>query len=74
MSDCIVVKDNNGTQIADGNSVVLIKDSKSCRIYQTIKRGTLMKNIRLTRNIGDTHYNTKSVKSLVLRTEFPKKP
>ena len=40
---------------------------------ETIKRGTLVKNIRLTGNPGEIECNTKQVKGLVLKTEFLKK-
>ncbi|MCA0274777.1 MAG: alkylphosphonate utilization protein [Proteobacteria bacterium] len=73
MSDDIVVKDSNGTQLADGDSVTLIKDLKVKGTSETIKRGTLVKNIRLNGNAGEVECNTKQVKGLVLRTEFLKK-
>lgn len=73
MSDNIVVKDSNGTQLADGDSVTLIKDLKVKGTSETIKRGTLVKNIRLNGNAGEVECNTKQVKGLVLRTEFLKK-
>ena len=40
---------------------------------ETIKRGTLVKNIRLTDDPGLIECNTKQVKGLVLKTEFLKK-
>ena len=40
---------------------------------ETIKRGTLVKNVRLTGNAGEIECNTKQVKGLVLKTEFLKK-
>lgn len=73
MSDDIVVKDSNGTQLADGDSVTLIKDLKVKGTSETIKRGTLVKNIRLNGNAGEVECNTKQVKGLVLKTEFLKK-
>lgn len=72
MSD-ITVKDSNGTQLNEGDSVTLIKDLKVKGTSETIKRGTLVKNIRLNGNPGEIECNTRQVKGLVLRTEFVKK-
>ncbi len=69
----IIVKDSNGTRLADGDSVTLIKDLKVKGTSETLKRGTLVKNIRLTDDPAEVGCNTKQVKGLVLRTEFLKK-
>ena len=68
-----VVKDSNGTTLSDGDSVTLIKDLKVKGTSETLKRGTLVKNIRLTDNLDEIECNTKQVKGLVLKTEFLKK-
>ena len=73
MTDEIVVKDSNGHQLKDGDSVTLIKDLKVKGTSETIKRGTLVKNIRLTGRPGEVECNTKQVKGLVLKTECLKK-
>ncbi|MEP9371906.1 alkylphosphonate utilization protein [Mesorhizobium sp. KR1-2] len=73
MPDDIIVKDSNGTRLNDGDSVTLIKDLKVKGTSETIKRGTLVKNIHLTDNPAEVECNTKQVKGLVLRTEFLKK-
>ncbi|PRD41009.1 PhnA protein [Phyllobacterium phragmitis] len=73
MTDDIIVKDSNGAQLNDGDPVTLIKDLKVKGTSQTLKRGTLVKNIRLTGNPGEIECNTKEVKGLVLKTEFLKK-
>ncbi|WP_157176510.1 alkylphosphonate utilization protein [Sphingomonas prati] len=64
--------DTNGTALADGDSVVLIKDLKVKGAGQTLKRGTVVKNIRLT---GPDEFDcrTDGIKGLVLRCEFVKK-
>ena len=41
-------RDSNGTILNDGDSVTLIKDLKVKGTSVTLKRGTLVKNIRLT--------------------------
>jgi protein PhnA len=68
-----IVKDSNGTPLADGDSVTLIKDLKVKGTSETLKRGTLVKNVRLTGKPGEIEANTKQVKGLVLKTEFVKK-
>ena len=70
MSD--IVKDSNGTVLADGDSVTLIKDLKVKGTSVTLKRGTLIKNIRLTGDPAEIECNAEKVKGLVLRTEFLK--
>ncbi len=75
MSDeeTLVVKDSNGTQLADGDSVTVIKDLKVKGTSVTLKRGTLCRNIRLTDDEDLIECNVDKVKGLVLRTEFVKK-
>ncbi|MGH7006349.1 MAG: PhnA domain-containing protein [Alphaproteobacteria bacterium] len=67
------IRDSNGTSLQDGDSVTLIKDLKVKVTSETIKRGTLVKTIRLNGRAGEIECNTKQVKGLVLRTEFVKK-
>ncbi|CAN7360411.1 alkylphosphonate utilization protein [Mesorhizobium sp. LjNodule214] len=67
------VKDSNGTPLSDGDSVTLIKDLKVKGTSVTLKRGTLIKNIRLTGNEDEVECRAEKVKDLVLRTEFLKK-
>ncbi len=71
--DDLDVKDCNGTKLADGDAVTLIKDLKVKGANTTLKRGTLIKNIRLTYNEQEIECNAEKVKGLVLRTEFLKK-
>ncbi len=71
--DILVVKDSNGTPLADGDAVTLIKDLKVKGTSVTLKRGTLVKNIRLTDDEDLVECNVEKVKGLVLRTEFLKK-
>ena len=72
MSD-VVVKDSNGNRLADGDSVTVIKDLKVKGTSVTIKRGTMIRNIRLTDDPDLIECNAEKVKGLVLRTEFLKK-
>ena len=47
----MTVKDSNGTELKDGDQVQLIKDLKVKGSSVTLKRGTVMKGIRLTANL-----------------------
>lgn len=67
------VKDSNGAILKDGDSVTLIKDLKVKGSSVTLKRGTRIKNIRLTNDPAEIECNADKVKGLVLRTEFLKK-
>ena len=70
MSD---VKDMNGNILSDGDQVTVIKDLKVKGTSVTLKRGTLIRNIRLTGDTETIECNADKVKGLVLRTEFLKK-
>ena len=66
-------RDCNGATLADGDSVQVTKDLKVKGTSVTLKRGTLIKNIRLTDDDGLIECNAEKVKGLVLKTEFLKK-
>jgi len=66
--------DSNGTELNNGDSVTLIKDLKVKGAGQTLKRGTLVKNIRVNPdNVEEIDCSTKRIKGLVLKTCFVKK-
>lgn len=70
----LIVKDANSARLADGDNVTLIKDLKvKGSGGVTLKRGTLIKNIRLTYDEDEIECNHEKVRGLVLRTEFIKK-
>ncbi|MGB7536519.1 MAG: alkylphosphonate utilization protein [Azonexus sp.] len=73
MSDDFIVKDSNGNILGNGDSVTLIKDLKVKGTSVTLKRGTLVKNIRLTDDAEEIECNADKVKGLVLKTCFLKK-
>ena len=66
------VKDSNGNVLADGDSVTLIKDLKVRGSSTTLKRGTVVKKIRLTDDQDEVDCRING-SSIVLRTEFLKK-
>jgi alkylphosphonate utilization operon protein PhnA len=67
------VKDSNGAILADGDNVTLIKDLKVKGTSTTLKRGTMVRGIRLTDNPDEVECRVEKIKGLVLRTEFLKK-
>lgn len=67
------VRDSNGSALVDGDSVTVIKDLKVKGTSVTLKRGTLIKNIRLTDDEEEIECNADKVKGLVLKTCFLKK-
>lgn len=71
--DDIIVKDANGTRLASGDNVTVIKDLKVKGSSVTLKRGTLIKNIRLTDDSEHVEANADKCKGLVLKACFLKK-
>lgn len=67
------VRDASGNVLADGDSVVLIKDLKVKGAGQTLKQGTVIRSIRLTDNPDEIDCRHDAIKGLVLRTEFVRK-
>ena len=68
-----MAKDSNGTELVDGDSVTTIKDLPVKGTSVTLKRGTMVKNIRLTDDDELIECNVAKVKGLVLKTCFLKK-
>lgn len=66
-------KDSNGNALSVGDSVQVIKDLKVKGTSVTLKRGTVIKNIRLTSDDEEIECNADKVKGLVLKTCFLKK-
>jgi protein PhnA len=71
--DAVVVRDAVGNVLADGDQVTLIKDLTVKGAGQTLKRGTLIKAIRLTGDAQEIDCRFDGIKGLVLRAEFVKK-
>ncbi len=64
------VRDAVGNLLADGDQVTLIKDLEVKGAGQTLKRGTLIKSIRLTGDAQEIDCKFEGIKGLVLRAEF----
>jgi len=71
--DVVEVRDAVGNLLADGDQVTLIKDLEVKGAGQTLKRGTLIKAIRLTGDAQEIDCRFDGIKGLVLRAEFVKK-
>jgi len=69
----VEVRDSVGNLLADGDQVTLIKDLKVKGAGQTLKRGTLIKSIRLTGDAQEIDCRFEGIKGLVLRAEFVRK-
>ena len=67
-------KDSNGNELKDGDNITVIKDLKVKGSKTDLKRGTIVKNIRLVMdNEEEIEGNTPHIKGLVLKTCFVKK-
>ena len=69
----VEVRDAVGNLLADGDQVTLIKDLEVKGAGQTLKRGTLIKSIRLTGDPQEIDCKYEGIKGLVLRAEFVRK-
>ena len=72
-ADRVEVRDSVGNLLADGDQVTLIKDLDVKGAGQTLKRGTLVKNIHLTDDAEEIECRVEAIKGLVLKTCFLKK-
>lgn len=73
LAEKIEVRDSAGNLLSDGDSVVTIKDLKVKGAGQTLRRGTVIKSIRLTGDPQEIDCRYEGIKGLVLRAEFVRK-
>ncbi|MFD2935716.1 PhnA domain-containing protein [Spirosoma flavum] len=66
------VKDSNGTDLSEGDSVKLIKDLKVRGSSTMLKRGTLIKSIHLTQDAEEIEGRVDKT-MMVLKTMFLQK-
>jgi len=66
-------RDANGTLLAEGDTVSVIKDLKVKGSSSVVKRGSSFKGIHLTDDPELIEVRSKEIKGLVLRTEFVRK-
>ncbi len=69
----MTVRDSNGNELQDGDSVVVIKDLKVKGSSDILKRGTSIKNIRLIEEDGEAIECGSGRNTVVLKTCFLKK-
>ena len=69
----LIVKDSNGNQLQDGDSVVVIKNLPVKGAPQPVKAGTKVKNIRLVEGEHNIDCKIDGFGSMALKSEFVKK-
>lgn len=72
MEEKTVTKDSHGNILLEGDAVHLTKDLKVKGFHKDLKRGTVIKNIRLTSDPGEVEGRVEG-STLVLKTMFLKK-
>lgn len=69
-----VVRDSNGNALANGDTVVVVKDLKVKGASIPLKQGTVIKNIRLVEDDAEhIEGNSDKIKGLVLKACFLRK-
>jgi protein PhnA len=71
--EALIIKDSNGTQLQDGDSVTVIKDLKVKGSSSVVKVGTKVKNIRLVEGDHDIDCKISGIGAMKLKSEFVKK-
>ena len=71
--DTPVIRDANGTPLADGDTVTVIKDLKIKGTNDVVKVGTKVKNIRLVGGDHDIDCRIPGIGPMGLKSEFIKK-
>jgi len=72
-SDELVVKDSNGNQLQDGDTITVIKDLKVKGSSAVVKVGTKVKNIRLVEGDHDIDCKITGIGPMKLKSIFVKK-
>jgi len=74
--DNSVIRDSNGNELNDGDSVIVIKDLKVKGSSSSVKKGTKVRNIRLIHDSRDGHdidCKIDGLGAMKLKSEFVKK-
>ncbi|MCB9988287.1 MAG: alkylphosphonate utilization protein [Rhodospirillales bacterium] len=69
----VVIRDANGTELQDGDTVTVIKDLKVKGSSAVVKVGTKVKNIRLVGGDHDIDCKVPGIGPMGLKSEFVKK-
>jgi len=72
-ADAPAVRDSNGTPLADGDTVSVIKDLKVKGSSAVVKVGTKVKGIRLVEGDHDIDCKIPGIGQMGLKSEFVKK-
>ena len=72
-ADDRVIKDANGNELQDGDTVTVIKDLKVKGSSLVVKVGTKVKNIRLIDGDHDIDCKIEGIGAMKLKSEFVKK-
>lgn len=72
-ADAYLVKDANGNLLQEGDSVIVIKDLSVKGASAPIKKGTKVKNIRLTDGDHNIDCKIEGFGAIGLKSEFVKK-
>ncbi|WP_101773329.1 zinc ribbon domain-containing protein YjdM [Peptostreptococcus faecalis] len=73
VEDVKIFRDTHGNELKDGDSVTVIKDLKVKGSSDVIKRGTIVKNIKLKEGDHDVDCRIPGFGNIELKTEFLKK-
>lgn len=74
VESALVVRDGNGNALADGDTVVVVRDLKVKGSSIPLKQGTVIKNIRLVEDDAEhVEGHSDKIKGLVLKTCFLRK-
>ena len=69
----VIVRDANGTELKDGDTVTVIKDLKVKGSSSVVKIGTKVKNIRLVDGDHDIDCKVPGIGEMGLKSQFVKK-
>lgn len=68
-----IIRDANGTELKDGDTVTVIKDLKIKGSSSVVKIGTIVKNIRLVDSDHNIDCKIPGIGEMGLKSEFVKK-
>ena len=72
-NDTIAIKDANGNNLHDGDTITVIKDLKVKGSSSVVKVGTKVKNIRLVDGDHDIDCKIDGIGAMKLKSQFVKK-
>jgi len=73
VEDADVIRDSNGTPLADGDTIIVIKDLKLQGSSSSVKVGTKVKNIRLMPGDHDIDCRLPGIGQIGLKSRFVRK-